>query len=51
MLETIISLGDGIGIENPFERHRRLGCQGGQGFLLSPAVPIDQVIAILREGK
>jgi Amt family ammonium transporter len=59
LLETIISLGlklnmtmlaEGIETEPQFSRLRRLGCELGQGFLFSPAVPNDQVEAMVIQG-
>jgi diguanylate cyclase (GGDEF)-like protein/PAS domain S-box-containing protein len=56
LLETIISLGqklnmtmlaEGIETEQHFNRLRRLGCELGQGFLFSAAVPNDQVAALV----
>jgi EAL domain-containing protein (putative c-di-GMP-specific phosphodiesterase class I) len=57
LLETIISLGnkfnmtmlaEGIETEAQFEHLRRLGCELGQGYLFSPAVPVTEVIALLN---
>jgi diguanylate cyclase (GGDEF)-like protein/PAS domain S-box-containing protein len=59
LLETIISLGqkldmtmlaEGIETEPQFSRLRRLGCELGQGFLFSPAVPNNQVEAMVSRG-
>jgi len=59
LLETIISLGqkldmtmlaEGIETEPQFSRLRRLGCELGQGFLFSPAVPNKQVEAMVSRG-
>jgi diguanylate cyclase (GGDEF)-like protein/PAS domain S-box-containing protein len=59
LLETIISLGqrldvtmlaEGIETEPQFRRLRRLGCELGQGYLFSPAVPSDRVEAIVTRG-
>jgi EAL domain-containing protein (putative c-di-GMP-specific phosphodiesterase class I) len=56
LLEAIISLGqklgmtmsaEGIETNAQFERLRRLGCDRGQGYLWSPAIPGDQVDALL----
>jgi diguanylate cyclase (GGDEF)-like protein/PAS domain S-box-containing protein len=56
LLETIISLGHKLdvtllaeGIETPaqLERLRHLRCELGQGYLFSPAVPADEVAAML----
>jgi EAL domain-containing protein (putative c-di-GMP-specific phosphodiesterase class I) len=56
LLETIITLGqrldttmlaEGIETERQFSRLRRLGCELGQGFLFSPAVPNDEVEAMV----
>ena len=56
LLETIISLGHKLdvtllaeGIETPaqLERLRHLRCELGQGYLFSPAVPADEVTAML----
>jgi EAL domain-containing protein (putative c-di-GMP-specific phosphodiesterase class I) len=58
LLETIISLGqklnmtmlaEGIETERQFNRLRRLGCELGQGFLFSPAVPTDEVEAMVGQ--
>ncbi len=58
LLEAIISLGqklsttmlaEGIENEGQFERLRRLGCELGQGFLFSAAVPSDLVQAMIGE--
>ena len=58
LLETIISLGqklnmimlaEGIETEGQFSRLRRLGCELGQGFLFSPAVPNDEVIKMVGQ--
>jgi len=58
LLETIISLGqkmnmtmlaEGIETEGQFNRLRRLGCELGQGFLFSAAVPNDQVEAMVGQ--
>jgi diguanylate cyclase (GGDEF)-like protein/PAS domain S-box-containing protein len=52
LLETIVSLGSKLaitmlaeGIETPaqLERLREMGCELGQGFLFSPAVPNEEV--------
>jgi diguanylate cyclase (GGDEF)-like protein/PAS domain S-box-containing protein len=57
LLEAIITLGHKLemtmlaeGIETPaqLERLRGLNCELGQGFLWSPAVPLDEVIALLK---
>jgi diguanylate cyclase (GGDEF)-like protein/PAS domain S-box-containing protein len=59
LLETIISLGrkldmtmlaEGIETEPQFTRLRRLGCELGQGFLFSAAVPKSQVEAMVSRG-
>ena len=56
MLEAIISLGHKLGmtllaegIETPaqLERLRNLGCELGQGYLFSAAVPADEVAAVI----
>jgi EAL domain-containing protein (putative c-di-GMP-specific phosphodiesterase class I) len=56
LLETIISLGnkldvtlvaEGIETRTQFERLSQLDCQLGQGYLFSPAVPADEVEAML----
>ena len=58
LLETIISLGqklnmitlaEGIETEGQLSRLRRLGCELGQGFLFSPAVPNDEVIKMVGQ--
>jgi diguanylate cyclase (GGDEF)-like protein len=57
LLEEIISLGQRLGItvlaegietEGQFARLRQLGCELGQGFLFSPAVPADHVASLLE---
>ena len=59
LLEAIVSLGHKLnitvlaeGIETPaqFERLRSFGCELGQGFLWSPAIPKEEVPAMLRQG-
>jgi EAL domain-containing protein (putative c-di-GMP-specific phosphodiesterase class I) len=56
LLEAIVTLGnklnmtmiaEGIETKAQLERLRFLGCELGQGFLFSPAVPADDVLAIL----
>jgi diguanylate cyclase (GGDEF)-like protein/PAS domain S-box-containing protein len=56
LLEAIVSLGHKLnmtmvaeGIETPtqLERLRKFGCELGQGFLWSPAVPHDEVSTLL----
>jgi diguanylate cyclase (GGDEF)-like protein/PAS domain S-box-containing protein len=58
LLETIISLGqklnmtmlaEGIETEGQFSRLRRLGCELGQGYLFSPAVPNNEVEAMVGQ--
>ena len=58
LLATIISLGQQLdtimlaeGIETPsqFSRLVRLGCELGQGYLFSPAVPTDEVAAMVGQ--
>ncbi|MHB8378675.1 MAG: sensor domain-containing protein [Acidimicrobiales bacterium] len=58
LLEAIVSLGHKLnttvlaeGIETPeqYERLRRLGCELGQGFLMSRAVPASDVATILSQ--
>jgi diguanylate cyclase (GGDEF)-like protein/PAS domain S-box-containing protein len=58
LLETIISLGqklnmtmlaEGIETEGQFSRLRRLGCELGQGFLFSAAVPNDEVASMVGQ--
>jgi len=58
LLETIISLGrkldmtmlaEGIETEPQFRRLRRLGCELGQGYLFSPAVPNHEVEAMVGQ--
>jgi diguanylate cyclase (GGDEF)-like protein/PAS domain S-box-containing protein len=62
LLEAIISLGhklhvtllaEGIETQQQLEKLLRLGCRFGQGYLFSPAVPADDVDAILvgAEGR
>jgi diguanylate cyclase (GGDEF)-like protein/PAS domain S-box-containing protein len=59
LLEAIISLGhklnmtmlaEGIETTGQLERLRSFGCELGQGFLWSPAVPSDEVPAMLKRG-
>ncbi len=59
LLETIVSLGSKLsitmlaeGIETPaqLERLRGLGCELGQGYLFSPAVPNEQLEHFLNRG-
>jgi EAL domain-containing protein (putative c-di-GMP-specific phosphodiesterase class I) len=56
LLETIISLGqklnmivlaEGVETQQQLRRLRRLGCELGQGFLFSPAVPAHEVESII----
>ncbi len=56
LLEAIVTLGnnlnmtmiaEGIETESQLERLRHLGCELGQGFLFSPAVPAGDVLPIL----
>ena len=56
LLETIISLGarlsmtmlaEGIETKAQLERLRSLGCELGQGFLFSPAVPDGEIARML----
>jgi diguanylate cyclase (GGDEF)-like protein/PAS domain S-box-containing protein len=56
LLETIISLGqrlhmtvvaEGIETRLQFHRLRRMGCELGQGYLFSPAVPTDEAAAMV----
>jgi EAL domain-containing protein (putative c-di-GMP-specific phosphodiesterase class I) len=56
-LETIVSLGDRLsitmlaeGIETTaqLERLRSLGCELGQGYLFSPALPNEQLGALME---
>jgi diguanylate cyclase (GGDEF)-like protein/PAS domain S-box-containing protein len=55
LTEAIVSLGDKLGItmlaegietQGQLERFRNLGCELGQGFLYSPAIPADEVAAM-----
>jgi diguanylate cyclase (GGDEF)-like protein/PAS domain S-box-containing protein len=57
LLEAIVSLGrnlnttvlgEGIETQQQFEHLRDLGCQLGQGYLFSPAVPASDVAMILN---
>jgi diguanylate cyclase (GGDEF)-like protein len=41
-------LAEGIETQDQLERLRQLGCELGQGFLFSPAVPNDQVAELTR---
>ena len=56
LLEAIVSLGqkldmtvlaEGIETQGQLERVRHLGCELGQGYLFSPAVPAGEVAAML----
>jgi diguanylate cyclase (GGDEF)-like protein/PAS domain S-box-containing protein len=56
LLEAIVTLGnnlnmtmiaEGIETETQLERLRHLGCELGQGFLFSPAVPANDVLPML----
>jgi diguanylate cyclase (GGDEF)-like protein/PAS domain S-box-containing protein len=56
LLEAIVSLGqkldmtvlaEGIETQGQLEHLRRLGCELGQGYLFSPAVPAGEVAAML----
>lgn len=56
LLETIISLGqklnmvvlaEGVETQQQLRRLRRLGCELGQGFLFSPAVPAHEVESMI----
>ncbi|HEY5010179.1 MAG TPA: EAL domain-containing protein, partial [Acidimicrobiales bacterium] len=58
LLEAIISLGqslnmtmlaEGIETEGQFSRLQRLGCELGQGYLFSPAVPNNEVEAMVGQ--
>jgi Amt family ammonium transporter len=58
LLEAIVTLGnnlnmtmiaEGIETEAQLERLRHLGCELGQGFLFSPAVPADDVLPMLTQ--
>jgi diguanylate cyclase (GGDEF)-like protein/PAS domain S-box-containing protein len=59
LLQTIVSLGrkldmtvlaEGIETKQQLERLRELGCDLGQGFLFSPAVPLAEVQSLLEVG-
>jgi EAL domain-containing protein (putative c-di-GMP-specific phosphodiesterase class I) len=59
LLQTIVSLGrklnmtvlaEGIETHGQLERLRELGCDLGQGFLFSRAVPLDDVGDIIEVG-
>ncbi len=59
LLEAIISLGDklsmvslaeGIETTSQLERLRFLDCRLGQGYLFSPAVPVEQTAAMICRG-
>jgi len=56
LLESIVSLGqklnmivlaEGIETQRQLLRLRRMGCELGQGFLFSPAVPADEIGALV----
>jgi EAL domain-containing protein (putative c-di-GMP-specific phosphodiesterase class I) len=56
LLQTIVSLGrklnmtvlaEGVETKAQLERLRELGCELGQGFLFSPAVPVTEVPSLL----
>ena len=58
LLATIISLGqklemtmlaEGIETQGQFSRLLRLGCELGQGYLFSPAVPTEEVAAMVGQ--
>ena len=58
IVESIISLGralslvvvaEGIETERELEILRTLGCDRGQGFIVSPALPAEQFVALLGE--
>ena len=60
VLEAIVSLGHNLkttmlaeGVETPAQlaRLRQLGCELGQGYLFSPAVPVSEVPGQLRERR
>jgi len=60
LLEAIVTLGnnlnmtvlaEGIETEAQLERLRRLGCELGQGFLFSPALPSGEVFAMLARPR
>jgi EAL domain-containing protein (putative c-di-GMP-specific phosphodiesterase class I) len=60
LLQTIVSLGqrlkmivlaEGIETVNQFERLQELGCELGQGFLFSRAVPADDVTGLLTSAR
>ncbi len=60
VLEAVVALADNLkvvtiaeGIETPehLERMRQLGCQMGQGYLFSPAVPASEVPGQLRRNR
>ena len=60
LLEAIVALGrkldnrmlaEGIETIEQLERLRAFGCQLGQGFLFSRAVPADEVPAIIANGS
>ena len=60
LLEAIVSLGpklnmtmlgEGIETRSQLERLRLLGCELGQGFLFSAAVPADAVIPLLQRSS
>jgi diguanylate cyclase (GGDEF)-like protein/PAS domain S-box-containing protein len=59
LIDSIITLGnkmrvtmlaEGIETEHQFEQLRALGCELGQGFLFSPAVPADEVAPMIARG-
>ena len=59
LLETVISLGERLGITmvaegvetiGQLEQLRDLGCDAAQGFLFSPAVSADEVVALIERG-
>ena len=59
LLEAIISLGDklnmislaeGIETTSQLQRLRFLDCRLGQGYLFSPAVPVEQTVAMICRG-
>ena len=44
----LATVAEGIENESQRDRLRRLNCRYGQGFFFSPALPADEVEAVLR---
>jgi diguanylate cyclase (GGDEF)-like protein/PAS domain S-box-containing protein len=44
------AVAEGVESREQLARLRQLGCRVGQGFLFSPAVPLEEAVALLRRG-